>query len=154
MIEFTITKAELYHLSDCKAALLNSKLGKEYFSSEEKAHHALREGINNGEIYAAIDQGSVCLGFIWIILEGAFHSFPYVHMIAVQEEFRGNGIGKNLFSFFEKLAFPAYSKAFLVVADFNPEAMRLYEQLGYKKVGEIPDLYKAGVTEYLMMKKA
>jgi len=42
---------------------------------------------------------------------------------------------------------------FLVVADFNPEAKRLYEHLGYRQVGEIPGLYKAGVTEYLMMKE-
>ncbi len=154
MKNYTISKAELNHLSDCKVALLNSKLGEEYFPSEKKVHDLLREGINNGEIYVAIGQDNKCLGFIWIIWEGMFHVCPMVHVIAVQEKYRSKGIGKELFAFFEKLAFPAYSKAFLVVSDFNPDAMRFYEQLGYKKVGEIPDLYKAGVTEYLMMKKA
>jgi ribosomal protein S18 acetylase RimI-like enzyme len=44
------------------------------------------------------------------------------------------------------------SKVFLVVADFNPEAKRLYERMGYRQVGAIPGLYRDGVTEYLMMK--
>jgi ribosomal protein S18 acetylase RimI-like enzyme len=41
---------------------------------------------------------------------------------------------------------------FLVVADFNPEAKRLYERVGYIEVGAIPNLYREGMTEYLMMK--
>jgi len=153
MTNYTITKAELNNLSDCKVALLNSKLGDELFPSEKKAHDLLKEGINNGEIYAAIDQDNSCLGFIKIIWEGMFNVFPMVHIIAVQENFRNQGIGKALLAYFEKLAFPAYSKVFLTVEDFNPDAMRLYERLGYIKVGEIPGLYKAGVTDYLMMKK-
>ena len=153
MTNYTIIKAELNHLSNCKVALLNSRLGEEYFPSEKKAHDLLKEGINDGEIYVAIGQDDRCLGFIKIVWEGMFKVFPMVHIIAVQEKYRNKGIGKGLFSFFEKLAFPPYSKAFLTVADFNPDAMRLYERLGYQKVGEIPGLYKAGVTEYLMMKK-
>jgi ribosomal protein S18 acetylase RimI-like enzyme len=45
------------------------------------------------------------------------------------------------------------SSNFLVVADFNPDAKRLYERLGYQQVGVLPGLYKEGVTEYLMMKE-
>ena len=62
------------------------------------------------------------------------------------------GIGEKLLSFFEETVFTDFSKVFLVVADFNPEARRLYERLGYEQVGAIPGLYKDGVTEYLMMK--
>lgn len=45
------------------------------------------------------------------------------------------------------------SKVFLVVADFYPDAKRLYESLGYQQVGILPGLYKEGVAEYLMMKE-
>jgi hypothetical protein len=45
------------------------------------------------------------------------------------------------------------AEVFSVVADFNPEVQRLYEQVGYKQVGVIPNLYKRGVTEHLMMKE-
>lgn len=147
-----ITKAHLKHLEDCKAALLKSKLGQEYFPSEDKAHSALIEGIAKEEIFVAVDETGECLGFIWFILAGAFHSFPYLHIIAVKEAFRGQGIGKKLLGFFEETVTDS-SKVFLVVADFNPDAKRLYERLGYQQVGEIPGLYKEGVTEYLMMKK-
>ena len=152
-MKINITKADLIDLDDCKAALLDSRLGREYFASQEKAHAALMEGITKGEIFVAVTEGGECLGFIWFILKGTFHSFPYLHIIAVKQKVRGQGIGKKLLAFFEAAVFRDASKAFLVVADFNPDAKRLYEKLGYEQVGELPDLYKEGVTEYLMMKK-
>jgi ribosomal protein S18 acetylase RimI-like enzyme len=152
-MKIIITKAQMRYLEDCKVALLKSKLGQEYFALEEKALSALTEGITKEEIFVAVDEGGECLGFIWFILKSAFHSFPYLHIIAVKEAFRGRGIGKKLLSFFEEAVFTDYSKVFLVVADFNPEAKRLYEGLGYRQVGVIPGLYKEGVTEYLMMKE-
>ncbi len=148
-----ITKAQIKHLEDCKVALLKSRLGQEYFPSEEKARATLTEGITKGEIFVALNEEGDCLGFIWFVLKGAFHSYPYLHIIAVKEAFRGMGIGKKLLSFFEENVFANHSKVFLVVADFNPKARRLYERLGYRQVGMIPGLYKAGVTEYLMMKE-
>jgi ribosomal protein S18 acetylase RimI-like enzyme len=148
-----IARAHLRHLEDCKVALLRSKLGQEYFPSEEQARSALIEGITKEEIFVAVDEEGECLGFVWFVLAGAFHSFPYLHIIAVKEAFRGGGIGKKLLGFFEETVFVDSSKVFLVVADFNPEAKQLYERLGYRQVGEIPGLYKAGVKEYLMMKE-
>jgi len=44
-------------------------------------------------------------------------------------------------------------KLFLVVADFNPNAKGFYESMGYHQVGEIPGLYREGITEYIMMKE-
>jgi ribosomal protein S18 acetylase RimI-like enzyme len=151
-MKIIITKADSMHLEDCKSALLNSKLGQEYFPSEQRAVAALMDGISKEEMFVAVDEKGECLGFIWFIRSGAFHSFPYLHIIAVREEFRGRGIGRKLLSFFEETVFPDCSKVFLVVADFNPDAKRLYEQLGYQQVGVLPNLYKEGVTEYLMMK--
>jgi len=152
-MQIVITKAHKGHLEGCKNALLNSKLGQEYFPTEQKADAAIAEGITKEEIFVALDEKGECLGFIWFILSGAFHSFPYLHIIAVREEFRGLGIGKKLLSFFEEMVFPHSSKVFLVVADFNPDAKRLYENLGYQQVGVLPNLYKVGATEYLMMKE-
>jgi ribosomal protein S18 acetylase RimI-like enzyme len=54
--------------------------------------------------------------------------------------------------FFEDICFKDYTKLFLVVADFNPDAKMLYEKVGYVEVGTIPSLYRAGITENLMMK--
>jgi len=52
----------------------------------------------------------------------------------------------------ENIAFEYADKIFLVVADFNPEAKRFYENNGYHQVGEIPSLYRQGINEYIMMK--
>jgi ribosomal protein S18 acetylase RimI-like enzyme len=153
-MKISFKKAHKIYLDDCKDALLNSKLGQEYFVTEEKAISTLIEGITKGELYVAVSEGGECLGFIWFIVGGAFHSFPYLHIIAVKEKYRGQGIGKKLISFFEQTVFPDNAKAFLVVADFNPDAKRLYESLGYQQVGMLPSLYKDGVTEYLMMKQS
>lgn len=151
-MKITVTQAQIQHLEDCKIALLNSKLGHVYFTVEDKAISTLTDGITKGEIFVALDEDDTCLGFIWFIQEGAFHGFPYLHIIAVKAAYRGMGIGQQLLHFFEETAFAQHSKVFLVVADFNPDARRLYERLGYRQVGAIPDLYREGVTEYLMMK--
>jgi ribosomal protein S18 acetylase RimI-like enzyme len=151
-MKITIAKAEMKHLEDCKAALMKSRLGLEYFPVEENARAAILEGIDTHEMYVAVNETGDCMGFIFFILKGAFHSFPYLHIVAVKEEFRGLGIGQELLRFFEETVFPEASKVFLVVADFNPEAKRLYEKIGYQQVGAIPSLYREGITEYLMMK--
>jgi ribosomal protein S18 acetylase RimI-like enzyme len=140
------------HLEECKAALLNSRLGKEYFQDEDDAVSLLTEGITKGEIFVAQDDEGKCLGFIYYILKGAFNAFPYLEIIAVRQEFRGLGIGKKLLQYFEEAVFPEFPRVFLVVGDFNSKAQRLYESVGYRQVGEIPGLYREWITEHLMMK--
>ena len=148
----TIIKGSIDYLDDCEQALVNSKLGRIYFNKSESARKALEKGFSEDKIYVALGDDKSCIGFIWFTLHGAFHSFPYLHIIAVKEQYRNKGIGTKLLKFFEDRCFENYSKVFLVVADFNPDAKRLYESMGYAEVGCIPDLYKAGITEHLMMK--
>jgi len=101
-MQIDIVKAENKHLADCKTALTESKLGEVYFPEEEEAIDALNEGISKGEIFIARNNENECLGFIWFILNGAFHSYPYLHIVAVKKEFRNLGIGKKLIAFFEE----------------------------------------------------
>jgi ribosomal protein S18 acetylase RimI-like enzyme len=151
-MEIAIVKGSIDYINDCEDALLNSGLGKRYFSGKGSARKALEEGFDKEEIYIAVDNSNNCKGFIWFIIDGIFHSFPYLHIIAVKEEYRKHGIGKRLLKFFEEVCFKDYTKLFLVVADFNPDAKMLYEKIGYFEVGSIPNLYRPGVAEYLMMK--
>ncbi len=139
------------HLKDCKDALCRSALGEKYFSSPGSAENAILEGIRQGNLYVALI-GEECVGFTYIIPRGAFHGFPYLHIIAVKEEYRDRGIGKALLDHSERIALEMADKLFLVVADYNPDAKRLYERIGYQQVGEIPNLYRPGITEYLMVK--
>jgi ribosomal protein S18 acetylase RimI-like enzyme len=151
-MDITVVKGSIGCINDCEDALVNSELGKRYFSEKGSARKSLEEGFSKGEIYVAIDNENNCKGFVWVILNGIFHSFPYIHIIAVKSETRGQGIGKILLKFVEDVYYKNYSKLFLVVADFNADAKKLYERIGYSTIGDIPNLYRNGITECLMMK--
>ncbi|MEY8352398.1 GNAT family N-acetyltransferase [Lachnospiraceae bacterium 54-53] len=144
-----IIKGNSEHMKDCEEALLKSSLGNHYFQREGSARKAIEEGLDQGDLFVALAE-DVCTGFMYFIKNGAFHSFPYLHLIAVKEEYRGKGIGKHLVEYFEKIS--DRDKFFLVVADFNPKARGFYESIGYRQVGEIPGLYREGITEFIMMK--
>ena len=152
-MKVNIVPAENKYLDDCVIALRKSELGRVYFLEDDKAIKAIDEGISKKEIFVAVNSEGICLGFIWFILKGAFHSFPYLHIIAVKEEFRSMGIGRILLKYFEDTTLKFSNKVFLVVADFNPKAKELYQRIGYKEIGIIPNLYKKGVNECLMMKE-
>ena len=151
MQKIIFAKGNEQHLKDCRDALCQSTLGEKYFSSPGSAEIAILEGIRQENLYVAFI-GEECVGFTYIIPKGAFHSFPYLHIIAVKDEYRNKGIGKSLLDYSEKIAYEMADKFFLVVADYNPDAKRFYERNGYQKVGEIPNLYRPGVTEYMMAK--
>ena len=124
--DFDIRLADKTHVDSCVEILQDSELGKAYFSDIEKATDMLSY---------AVAQNNV------------------LHIIAVKEEYRSHGIGKQLMRFFEDNASDQpRAKYFLTVDDFNPRARNLYESIGYKCVGELPDFYKQGINCYLMMK--
>lgn len=150
-MDIIIEKGALQYLDDCEEALLNSELGRKYFTEEGSGRKAISEGLEQGNLYIALFKNE-CAGFFYFIPRGCFHSFPYLHLISVKEEYRSKGIGKKLIDFFENVVCIDASKIFLVVADFNPEAKRFYERNGYQQVGELSNLYRKGITEYLMMK--
>lgn len=146
-----IVKGEKKHLKECCEILIDSEIGRIYFA-EKNLTKIIGNTLENGEICAAVDQNNKCLGFIWYSLDGAFQKFPYLHIVIVKEIFRGNGIGKELITYFENTVCKKYEKVFLMVGDFNFRAKKLYEGLGYIEVGMIPGFYKEGINEYLMMK--
>lgn len=147
-----IDKGDLRYLDDCEEALVHSELGRKYFTEEGSARKAIIEGIEQGNLYIAFIN-NICAGFFYFIPKGCFHSFPYLHLIAVKEEYRGKGIGQKLIDYYENIACADASKLFLVVAGFNPKAKSFYIRNGYQQVGEIPGLYRKGIIEYIMMKE-
>lgn len=148
----TVIKGSKEYLDDCEISLIDSELGRRYFSENGSARKSLEKGFSKDEIYVAVEGDNKCMGFVWVITDGIFHSFPYIHIIAMKSANRGQGIGKILLEYVEDVYFKNYSKLFLVVADFNPNAKRLYESIGYITIGDIPNLYRKGITECLMMK--
>lgn len=151
--DFDIRLADMTYIDSCVEILQDSDLGKVYFSDHKKATGMLSYAMEQNNVYVALDENGKCLGFIYYMTKGVFGSYPYLHIIAVKEEYRSHGIGKQLMRFFEDNASDQpRAKYFLTVDDFNPRARKLYENLGYKCVGELPDFYKQGINCYLMMK--
>lgn len=54
--------------------------------------------------------------------------------------------------FAEQRIFRDSPNVFICVSSFNDAARRLYERLGYQKVGELRDLIVPGASEHLMRK--
>ena len=149
-----IMAADMKYIDSCVEILQKSDLGKAYFSDYRKAADMLTYAVGQKNVYVALNENRKCMGFIYYMTNGVFGSYPYLHIIAVKEEYRSCGIGKQLIKYFEDNASDSSStKYFLTVDDFNPKAKKLYENLGYKCVGELPDFYKKGINCYLMMKR-
>ena len=149
-----IKAADMKYIDSCVEILQKSDLGKAYFSDYRKAADMLTYAVGQKNVYVALNENRKCMGFIYYMTNGVFGSYPYLHIIAVKEEYRSCGIGKQLIKYFEDNASASSStKYFLTVDDFNPRAKKLYENLGYKCVGELPDFYKKGINCYLMMKR-
>lgn len=153
VLAMKIQKGTIDRLDDCRQCLNNCLLGDKYFYDADHTQNFLMESFNKNEIYIALNSVGRGIGFMRIDLFGAFAKFPLLRVIAVNDQFRGQGFGSAMLKFYEDMGFENSSKLFLLVSEFNVRAKSLYEQIGYDNVGKIPDLYQDGIAEFLMMKK-
>ncbi len=151
-MEIKIKFAEKGQARDCLLCVKDSALWDAYFKSSTTDENDIEEMITRKQIYVATDTNEECIGFMGVIDQGCFRKFSYLSLIAVKKRDRGKGVGKKLIDKFEALGFEKADKVFLLVSDFNKKAQPLYRKLGYQKVGEIPDLFKMGVSEHVLVK--
>jgi GNAT superfamily N-acetyltransferase len=150
--DIRIVPAEKKHIGDCLDSVGNSGIGRRYFTDPQYSRRLIRVGIDKKELYIGVDGRGAVAGFYWSCATGMFCSFPYLRILAVKPVFRNKGVGKRLLRHFEENGFGRASKVFLAVSDFNVGARRFYKRNGYVRIGIIPELYKKGITEILMMK--
>jgi len=96
--------------------------------------------------------GSLPVGAMIIHPRGLAGS-PYLKSIVVDTDHRGHGVGKELLSFAEDYFRPSSRHFFLCVSSFNHRARKLYENTGYKKVGEFAGYIIEGESELLFCKR-
>lgn len=150
----TLIKGSSAYLEDCVDSLCNSELGDHYFPDRAKAKAAILEFCGTGCFLVAVDEAKRHAGFICYLPTGAFHAFPYLHLLVTSDKLRGQKVGSMMMDLFEAQIFKEKDKLFLLVASFNTKAKRFYLNRGYKEVGIIPSLYRKGVDEFLLMKTA
>jgi ribosomal protein S18 acetylase RimI-like enzyme len=151
-MEIRIQLADKKHLDDCLSCVKHSKLWETYFQSNPTIENDISKMIIDQQIYIALNKANQCIGFMGIIHNGCFRKFTYLALLAVKKEYRSNGIGKVLIRKFEEIGFEKANRVFLLVSDFNKRAQAFYKKIGYKKVGEIPDMFKKGICENILVK--
>lgn len=158
MRELEIVRAQIADLEKCAEIIFESGVGAKYYPTKEILYKQLRAGMREGDkIYIAKDIDGDIKGVVWYQQKGMFHSFPYLHMMAVKSNCQHQGIGSKLLDFYEHDALISgynrlRTKVFLTVGDFNINAEKIYLNRGYVQVGEIGDLYRKRRTEKIYMK--
>ena len=89
-------------------------------------------------------------GFVIMQTQGTFKG--YIQTICIAEPWRGRGVGRKLLQFCENRILGYSPNIFICVSSFNQGAIRLYEQFGFKLVGELENFVKDGFTELLYRK--
>lgn len=101
------------------------------------------------EIHVATVDGQI-VGVLVLFLDSVVKG--YIQTIAVHPDWRSRGIGAQMIRFAEERIFRISPNVFLCVSSFNHGAQRLYERLGYERVGTLKDFVVKGYDEFIMRK--
>jgi ribosomal protein S18 acetylase RimI-like enzyme len=121
-------------------------LGRDYETSQRIVTDPVKEV---SVVYVGAETDAVA-GFLIINMTGAF--VGYIQTVCVASEWRGLGLGAILIHFAEERIFLEAPNVFMTVSSFNTDAQRLYERLGYQRIGELTDYIVAGYSEILLRK--
>jgi ribosomal-protein-alanine N-acetyltransferase len=102
------------------------------------------------ETYVAVNDQQI-VGVVIVVLKIPLIR-GYIMGLAVHADHRNRGIGSKLMAFAEERIFRESPNVFLCASSFNAGAQRLYERLGYRRVGEIENFAIDGAGEILMRK--
>jgi ribosomal-protein-alanine N-acetyltransferase len=93
------------------------------------------------------------VGFIVFASNPVFAQGGYLRALGVSPSMRRRGIGKKLLAFAEQTTARHSRNFYLCVSSFNRRAQAFYRALGYTRVGNIPELIRAGASEYIFWKR-
>jgi ribosomal-protein-alanine N-acetyltransferase len=127
-----------------------TKLEAECFASDRLSRRSLVSLAKSPSacVLIADDEGRPKGYAVLLIRRGSQRARLY--SIAVSPQATGHGIGSKLLSAVEDVARGrGSSRLHLEVRADNPKAIRLYEQAGYRRVGQRRDYYEDGATALL-----
>ena len=110
--------------------------------------HAAFEGIGK-EVYILKKEEEI-LGFVILQIAGTFRG--YIQTLCINENYRGQGLGKKLLTFCEERIRQISPNIFICVSSFNTGALKLYQAMGFTLVGELENFVRNGFTELLLRK--
>lgn len=145
-IEITLTR-EKHVLDECAKLMASS----DPWTTLKRSFDDCRKSLDGDfrEVYVA-KQNEEIIGLFVLQMKGSFSG--YLQSICLSPEMRRIGLGKKLIRFAEERVFRDSPNLFLCVSDFNSDAIKLYEELGYQKIGMLDDFVERGFGEILMRK--
>jgi ribosomal protein S18 acetylase RimI-like enzyme len=154
-IDFRLSLGNESAFDKYKEVFYDSALYSRYFAGDDRLEKILRYALSKNELWVATNgEGGEIAGVMQVQLTGFFGAFPYLALLGVKKEWRGKGAGHFLIKAFEEAARQqGYEKTSLMASSFNPRAIRLYQSLGYKKIGYLDDAFKPGIGEYIFVKR-
>lgn len=127
------------------------RIEKEIFSIPWSAHSFEDAAMTKENIYLVCECNGVIAGYcgLWTVLgEGNITN------MAVDKEYRKNGIGEALMKEMEKRGRQKdVDIFFLEVRQSNAAARRLYDKMGYKEIGTRKRFYERPVEDAIVMSK-
>ena len=137
---------------NCEDIFRNSEIYSRYFQGDGLSR-SLERAAAARELYLALDETDRPLGAMWVSMRGFCGLYPYLKLIGVHADCRGQGVGSFLLTELERIVRESGARRVtLMVSDFNEGGQRFYRRMGYWTLGEIPDATRTGIGEIVMMK--
>ena len=154
MQDVSIRRMAYEDISACVEIVVATPLWQRYGVTSQTAKERFEAGLHNQAILYVADAGShKILGFVWVVMRGAFDLSGYIRWIGVSAEYQGGGIGRQLLAAAENYIRQTARDVFLLCSDFNVDAQRFYIRQGYVQVGSLPDYVLPGIGELIFRKR-
>jgi len=149
----TIEKANESQLAEMYRVFDDSALYDHYFKPHPESLKFMLDGATkNGNTLVALSSKGEIVGVMVVLMEG-FAELPYLALLGVKKGYRGMGIGKKFLAVFIGLAEQSGApNMFIMTSTFNVRAKKLYESVGFKKIGVIPSYLLAGIDEIMFVR--
>lgn len=136
----------------CASLMLAIPLWIEYGVTPERARAIFADAVGGSSAGLVAEEDGRVVGFVVYRLRGTFAHSGYILDVGVASEGQNRGAGSLLMDAAEAEILRHGPNVFLLVSAFNTRAQRFYERRGYRRIGEIPDYIRRGVTEVLYRK--
>lgn len=92
-MKLTSTRVNQSNLQLFIDIIMSTELGRTYYPSDAYFKKEIEKAPDDDEMLLLTDGDSKELvGVLWINRRGAFHSFPFLHVIAIKENCQGQGV--------------------------------------------------------------
>ncbi len=148
-LDITISPIEEADFDAAASAIASGRIFQRYGTTPASAREVI-EKASNETVVARLDGQVVGVAIFWT--DGRSPVPAYLRILAVDDGYRGRGVGTALLRYVEAKAFAHGPNLFLCCEAQNHDARRLYEREGYKEVGALTDLFASGLHEVLFRK--